>query len=163
AFVPALDPSRKPLQRADGPSDPQYQAYLAVRRAVEASAYAEAFALLNSSPMYDILKILSNLEEDRMLNLLDNLLPSASGVNTPGRRVASTAAGAPWGASPGTVEAFKARNSRIFSARPADQQKDIEQFLAPPGEQGKPAETGGFLNGWWTVYDGNYYFYYFAL
>src|SRR5262249_55897775 len=82
-FLPALRPDLKPLQPAAAPSDPLYQGYLLVRRAVEPPApypYAEAFRLLNGSPMYDILRILDHLAKDGLFNLLNNLLPTAAGV-----------------------------------------------------------------------------------
>jgi hypothetical protein len=42
-------------------------------------------------------------------------------------------------------------------------QPDIRFWeIRSPGDKGKSAEVGSFLNGWWSVYDGNYYFYYFA-
>ncbi len=41
-------------------------------------------------------------------------------------------------------------------------QADIRFWeIRPPSEREKKPTVGGFLNGWWTIYDGNYYYYYF--
>src|SRR5262249_55951447 len=101
------------------------------------------------------------LAKDGYLNFLTNLLPSVGGVGTQRLQLAFDAVRATW-TSGAVFESYKANHEKDFFALPLDQQKNIEDFLK--GRPGRAeSDPGGFLNGWWTVYDGNYYYYYFAL
>jgi hypothetical protein len=148
AWVPPLRPEVPALQPAAAPSDPLYQRYLQVRRAVEPPApypYTECFNLLNGSWMYHILRILDMIAKDGYFNLLFNLLPRATGIDVSRLTAAFGAVRASW--TRGEVfEWYKSSYAKDFFALPEGQQKEIEDFLTK-----KPARAADVLLGKWKV------------
>jgi hypothetical protein len=130
-YLPALRPDLKPLQPAAAPNDPWYQRYLLCRRGVEPPApypYTESFNILNGSAMYDILHILNTLVKDGLFNLLENILPSVPGIYTARLKAAFGAVRASWGGGNAFAN-YKEAYAKEFFALPADQQKNIEDFM----------------------------------
>jgi hypothetical protein len=90
--------------------------------------YAEAFKILNSLPMYDILNTLTGLKSSGHFDILNDNLNQAVGVNLPRLRVAFKAV-----LSNGSVtaESFTTQQETLLSTLPSDQRTDIAKFLDP--------------------------------
>ncbi len=132
AFLPALDPSAKPVAPATpaAPTESWYQRYLMVRKAYDTGTppYTEAFEVLNGSNMYDILRVLDKLVDDQLFNLFQNLLPGVPGIGTDRLAAAFGAIRASWGGAK-AFDFYTSQYGKEFNALFPDQQKDIREFV----------------------------------
>ncbi len=131
-MVPALRPRTKALQRApERNNEPVYQGYLMARKGIEPPAqwpYIECFNVLNGSPMYDILTIVSLLAKDGFLTLMKNTLPSVPGIYNSRINLALYAVEG-FGSGSKSFESYKSSFSKDFFALPQEQQNDIKEFF----------------------------------
>jgi hypothetical protein len=130
-----------------------------------------ALRVINGSPMYDILPILQALKASNppgFDKLRQAITWPSAGVNVDRLRAAFFAIDLSSNSGGDAFAYYKSACSE-FNALPGDQQKDIERFLSgkakPDGEgadKAKQSEVPEWLPGWWTVWDGNYYYYCFT-
>jgi hypothetical protein len=139
AVLPALNPSARPQEPPDQPTTPldSWTArYRMVKNAYQTGMppYEEAFHILNGSSMPDILYICDQLDNDRLLMLFQNLLPSAPGLGAGEQRLLAAivavrnASTVGYGYTFGTAEMGKLN---------PDQQHDIREFIASKKLAGK--------------------------
>jgi len=135
-----------------------------------AESPARAHQVLNGSPMYDMLKILKRLieEEPKLFRLLENTVWNPYGVNNSRNAAAIVAARISQNSNGNKFADYKI-SCKEYGLLPDDQQKDIEDFLVgkPEKDDGadakqQPSGVPEWLPGWWTVWDGSYYYYHFT-
>jgi hypothetical protein len=116
--------------------------------------------------MYDILPILKLLKTNEAF-LFDKLEQALSwpSTNVGVDRLEAAILAVRLSDNPGNLTNYY--KAKEFTSLPSDQQKDIEDFLAGRsneahfGKSDQARMLPKWVQGWWTVYDGNYYYYYF--
>ena len=131
---------------------------------------ARAHQILNGSPMYDILKIVKKLyrEDYKMFRLLENTMWNQYNMNNCWNAAAIVAVRMSDNSNGNKFNDYQA-SCKEYGLLPDEQKKDIQDFLlgAVAGNSGDEEEKTAstvpkWLVGWWTVWDGNYYYYNFT-
>jgi hypothetical protein len=151
-----------------GPDDPFWiQTYRNIKNALDSPRqdYQACLSSLNGCAMYDILRILVKLVNDRYFNYLENQLVYATGIGTARLKSAFLAVRASWNS--GSAFSYYKTSCKEFVLLGDGDKTSIEDFLtggsSTDGDDDKKAHgVPEWLTGWWTVWDGNYYYYYFT-
>jgi hypothetical protein len=129
-----------------------------------------AHQMLNGCAMYDMLKILRKLciDDPKQFRLLENTVWNPYGVCNSRNAAAIVAARMTGNTNGNKFSDYKAA-CKEYGLLPDDQKKDVEDFLNGGGKEDedpnaakKAPAVPEWLPGWWTVYDGTYYYYHFT-
>jgi len=138
AYLPALNPSadyQEPVTQVSV-RDSWTTRYRMVKHAyaIGMPPYEEAFHILNGSSMPDILYILDQLWNENLLNLFQNLLPSAPGLGAGADRLLTAFLAVRNATSPGY--GYTSGSGEVDNLNP-DQQHDVREFIASKNLAGK--------------------------
>ena len=137
AYLPALNPSadyQEPTQTAE--ADSWITRYRMVKHAYATgiTPYEEAFHILNGSSMPDILYIADQLWNENLLNLFQNILPTAPGLGAGADRLLAAFLAVRNASTPGYGYTFGSASVNTLNP---DQQHDVREFIASKRLAGK--------------------------